>query len=355
MQLDIQQLNIPEADKRPMIIAGPCSAESEEQVLSTAKQLAADGIKIFRAGVWKPRTKPGCFEGHGEKALPWLQKVKETTGMLVATEVATPQHVEAALKAGIDIFWIGARTSANPFAVQAVADALRGVDIPVFIKNAINPDLDLWIGAIERMNGAGVKRLGVIHRGFSSYEKKIYRYQPMWQIPIELRRRIPQLPMLCDPSHMGGRRELIAPLAQQAMDICMDGLVVECHCCPDEAWSDANQQISPDMFRHILKELVIRTDTVATENIIGLRKQIDEIDNQIIDLIARRMRVCRDIGHYKKDHDMAILHNIRYSEIIDNCEKQGGLKGVDKECVKKIFELLHEESVRQQIEIINNQ
>ena len=234
MELTLQPLRLPSDNERPsVVISGPCSAETEAQVMTTANQLASKGCHIFRAGVWKPRTKPGGFEGQGEIAMPWLKRVKDETGMLVATEVATPEHVEIALKYGIDILWIGARTSANPFAIQALADSLRGVDIPVMVKNPVNPDLELWIGALERINQAGVKRLAAIHRGFSSYDKKIYRNLPMWQIPIELRRRIPSLPIICDPSHIGGRRELIAPLCQQAMDLGFDGLMVESHCDPD--------------------------------------------------------------------------------------------------------------------------
>lgn len=354
MNLNISHLGLPGEDNRPIIIAGPCSAESEEQVMTTAKGLAASGVRIFRAGVWKPRTKPGCFEGHGTIALPWLKKVKETTGMMTATEVATPEHVEAALKANVDIFWIGARTTANPFAVQAIADAMRGTDIPVLIKNPINPDLELWIGAIERLNGAGINRIGAIHRGFSSYNKKAYRYEPMWSIPIELRRRIPDIKMICDPSHMGGQQKFIADLSQKAMDFGMDGLMVEAHCNPEQALSDARQQVTPDSLSAILQSLIIRNETTATENMIFLRKQIDEIDSQIIDVIAKRMEVCREIGHYKKENGMTVLHSSRYSEIIDDREQHGESLGVDKECVKKIFELLHEESVRQQMEIINN-
>ena len=229
MELELEPLRLPSDNQRPFVIAGPCSAETEEQVLTTAHQLKEKGCHNFRAGVWKPRTKPGGFEGNGEVALPWLQQVKKETGMLVATEVATPEHVELAMKYGIDILWIGARTSANPFAMQALADAMKGINVPVFVKNPVNPDLELWIGAMERLNQAGVKRLGAIHRGFSSYDKKIYRNLPMWQIPIELRRRIPQLPIISDPSHIGGRRELIAPLCQQAMDLGFDGLIVESH------------------------------------------------------------------------------------------------------------------------------
>ena len=317
MELTLTPLNLPSDHERPVVIAGPCSAETEEQVITTAYQLARKGCHMFRAGAWKPRTKPGGFEGQGEKALPWLKRVKEETHMLVATEVATPRHVEAALEHGIDILWIGARTSANPFAVQDLADSLKGVDIPVFVKNPVNPDLELWVGALERINQAGITRLAAIHRGFSSYDKKIYRNLPMWQIPIELRRRIPSLPIICDPSHIGGRRELVAPLCQQAMDLGFDGLIVESHCDPDKAWSDAKQQVTPDILDYILSLLVIRNEKVTTEGIHELRKQIDELDNQLMDLLAKRMRVCREIGQYKKEHNMTVLQPARYGEILD--------------------------------------
>ena len=349
----MQPLKLPSDNERPFVIAGPCSAETEEQVMITARQLASKGCHNFRAGVWKPRTKPGGFEGNGEKALPWMKRVKEETGMLVATEVATPQHVELALKYGIDILWIGARTSANPFAMQALADALKGVDMPVFVKNPVNPDLELWIGALERLNQAGVKRLGAVHRGFSSYDKKIYRNLPMWQIPIELRRRIPALPIITDPSHIGGRRELIAPLCQQAMDLGFDGLIVESHCSPDDAWSDARQQVTPDVLDYILSLLVIRDEKVTTEGIHELRKQIDELDNQLMELLAKRMRVCREIGTYKKEHNMTVLQPTRYNEILDKRGAQGALFQMDSSFVKTVFEAVHQESVRQQIEIIN--
>lgn len=322
-------------------------------MMSTANLLAAKGCKIFRAGVWKPRTKPGGFEGNGETALPWMKRVKEETGMLVTTEVATPEHVELALKYGIDILWVGARTTANPFAMQALADSLKGVDVPVLVKNPVNPDLELWIGALERINGAGIKRLGAIHRGFSSYDKKIYRNLPMWQIPIELRRRIPELPIVCDPSHIGGRRELIAPLCQQAMDLGFDGLIVESHCDPDKAWSDAKQQVTPDILEYILSLLVIRKEKVTTEGITELRKQIDELDNSVMEILAKRMRVCREIGQYKKEHNMTVLQTSRYTEILEKRGAQGALCGMSAEFTAKVFEAIHEESVRQQIEIIN--
>ena len=279
--------------------------------------------------------------------------MKDETHMLVATEVATPEHVELALKYGIDILWIGARTTANPFAMQALADSLKGVDVPVFVKNPVNPDLELWIGAMERLNQAGVKRLAAIHRGFSSYDKKIYRNMPMWQIPIELHRRIPELPIINDPSHIGGRRELIAPLCQQAMDLGFDGLIVESHCDPDKAWSDAKQQVTPDVLDYILSLLVIRDEKATTEGISTLRKQIDELDNQLMELLAKRMRVCREIGHYKKEHNMTVLQTSRYNEILDKRGAQGSLLGMGPEFVAHVFENIHEESVRQQIEIIN--
>ena len=354
MALNLEPLRLPsDNNERPLVIAGPCSAETEEQVMTTARQLADKGCRMFRAGVWKPRTKPGGFEGQGETALPWLQNVKKSTGMLVATEVATPEHVELALKYGIDILWIGARTSANPFAMQALADSLKGVDVPVLVKNPVNPDLELWIGALERINQAGVTRLAAIHRGFSSYDKKIYRNLPMWQIPIELRRRFPSLPIMCDPSHIGGSRELVAPLCQQAMDLGFDGLIVESHCSPDSAWSDAKQQVTPDVLDYILSLLVIRDEKVTTEGIHVLRKQIDELDNQLIELLAKRMRVCREIGQYKKEHNMTVLQTSRYNEILDKRGAQGALCGMSAEFIRSVFEEVHEESVRQQMEIIN--
>lgn len=353
MELELSPLSLPSDNERPFVIAGPCSAETEEQVMTTALQLASKGCHMFRAGIWKPRTKPGGFEGNGEVALPWMEQVKKETGMLTATEVATPEHVELALKYGIDILWIGARTTANPFAVQAIADSLKGIDVPVLVKNPVNPDLELWIGALERINGAGIKRLGAIHRGFSSYDKKIYRNLPMWQIPIELSRRIPGIPIVNDPSHIGGRRDLIAPLCQQAMDLGMDGLIVESHCNPEKAWSDASQQVTPDILDFILSILVIRKETQTTENITALRKQIDEIDNSLIDILSKRMRISREIGQYKKEHGMTILQTARYSEILDKRGAQASLLGIDPECVKKIFESIHEESVNQQMKIIN--
>lgn len=354
MELDLSPLNLPSDNERPLVIAGPCSAETEEQVMTTARQLAEKGCHNFRAGVWKPRTKPGGFEGKGEEALPWLQRVKKETGMLVSTEVAKPEHVELCLKYGIDILWIGARTTANPFAMQDLADALKGTDIPVFVKNPVNPDLELWIGAMERINQAGIKRMAAIHRGFSSFDKKIYRNLPMWQIPMELHRRIPNLPIICDPSHIGGRRELIAPLCQQAMDLGFDGLIVESHCSPDEAWSDAKQQVTPEVLDYILSLLIVRDEHVTTEGINMLRKQVDELDNELMNLLSKRMRVCREIGQYKKEHNMTVFQANRYSEILDKRGAQGCLLGMSPEFIAQVFESVHEESVRQQVEIINH-
>jgi len=354
MELDLSPLALPGVDStRPIVIAGPCSAETEEQVLTTARQLFKNGIKIFRAGIWKPRTKPGGFEGVGEVGLPWLAHVKEELGMLTSTEVATPAHVEAALQHGIDLLWIGARTVVNPFAMQELADVLRGTDIPVLVKNPVNPDLELWIGGLQRLNDAGVRRLGAIHRGFSSYDKRIYRNPPLWHIPIELRRRIPNLPIFGDPSHTGGSRELIAPLCQQAMDLGYDGLIIESHCHPDTAWSDAAQQVTPDVLALICEKLVIREVTDQTENLESMRKQIDECDNALLDLLARRMRICREIGAYKRDHNMTIVQTNRYSEILDKRGAQGSLCGVNARFVRELFELIHEESIAQQVEVMN--
>ncbi len=354
MELELKPLNLEGvSESRPIVMSGPCSAETEEQVMKTALELAKNGVRIFRAGVWKPRTKPGCFEGNGEKALPWLEEVKKETGMLTTTEVATSAHVEAALRHGVDILWVGARTTANPFAVQDIADALKGLDVPVLVKNPVNPDLELWIGALERINNAGIKRIGVIHRGFSTYEKKLYRNMPMWHIPIELSRRIPQLPIFCDPSHMGGRRDLIAPICQEAMDLGFDGLMIESHCTPDAAWSDAKQQITPDVLGFILSHLIIRSTTTTSDNLITLRHHIDEIDDDLIDLLTKRMHIGREIALYKKEHNMTVVQTHRYNEIIDKRGAQGILHGLSGDFVKKVFEAIHEESVRQQLETIN--
>lgn len=354
MELQISPLSLPGIDaRRPIVIAGPCSAETEEQVMTTACQLAKNGIRIFRAGIWKPRTKPGGFEGIGEEGLPWLERVKNELGMLIATEVATPAHIEAALRHHVDILWIGARTVVNPFAMQELSDALKGHDVPVLVKNPVNPDLELWIGGLQRLNDAGIRRLGAIHRGFSSYDKRLYRNPPLWHIPIELHRRIPNLPIFGDPSHTGGRRELIAPLCQQAMDLGFDGLIIESHCHPDEAWSDAAQQVTPDVLGLIREKLVIREVADLTENLESLRKQIDECDNALLELLARRMRISREIGAYKRDHNMAIVQTNRYSEILDKRGAQGSLCGVSDHFVRGLFELIHEESIAQQVDVMN--
>lgn len=339
-------------DKRPLVIAGPCSAETEEQVMEAARQLHARGIKIFRAGIWKPRTKPGGFEGIGVEGLTWLKRVKGELGMYVSTEVATAAHVREALAHDIDMLWIGARTTANPFAVQEIADALEGVDIPVLIKNPVNPDLDLWIGAIQRIHNAGIRKIGAIHRGFSSYDKKIYRNLPQWHIPIELHRQLPNLPIICDPSHIGGKRELIAPISQQAMDLHFDGLIVEAHCHPEKAWSDAAQQVTPDVLDFILNTLVIRDAVQTTENLSMLRRQIDELDNNLLELLAHRMRVSKEIGQYKKEHNMPILQEQRYDEILSKRISQAEQMGMDGEFMKTVLVAIHEESVRHQMEIM---
>ena len=338
--------------RRPLVIAGPCSAETEEQVVSSARQLAAEGIRIFRAGIWKPRTKPGGFEGVGTEGLAWLRRVKEETGMYTATEVATREHVEAALSAGIDMFWIGARTTANPFAMQEIANALEGTDIPVLVKNPVSPDLELWIGGIERLYNAGLRRLGAIHRGFTSVDNGIYRNHPQWGLPAELHRRIPDLPIFCDPSHIGGKRELIAPLSQQAMDMGFDGLIVEAHCSPDDAWSDRAQQITPATLAYICRSLVIREATQTTESLNELRAQIDKLDDELLELLSRRMRISCEIGRYKKEHGMPIFQAQRYEQILERRAAQAVQMGMGREFMRSILQFIHEESVHHQMEIL---
>ena len=340
--------------KRPIVIAGPCSAETEEQVMATARELAKNGVKIFRAGIWKPRTKPGGFEGVGEQGLAWLRRVKEETGMLVATEVATKHHVKAALDAGVDVLWIGARTSANPFAMQEIADALAGVDVPVLVKNPVNPDLELWIGAMQRLYNAGLRRIGAIHRGFSAYGKHLYRNMPQWHIPIELRRRLPNLTIFCDPSHIGGKRELVAPLSQQAMDMGFDGLIIESHCEPDSAWSDKSQQVTPEVLNFILHTLVVRDSVQTTESLALLRQQIDQIDSELLEALSKRMRVSREIGQYKKEHSMPVVQTGRYDDILNSRARSAEELGMSGEFMKVVYQAIHEESVRQQIEVLNN-
>ena len=351
--MEIKKLELKGVDsRRPVVIAGPCSAETREQVLETAEKLAANGVKIFRAGIWKPRTKPGGFEGVGVPGLAWLKEVKEKYGMLTATEVATPAHVFEALKAGGDVLWIGARTVTNPFAMQDLADALRGTDLPVLVKNPVNPDIELWIGAIQRLWNAGLRNIGVIHRGFSSYDKKIYRNAPLWHIPIELRRRFPEMTIFCDPSHIGGKRELVAPLAQQAMDLNFDGLIIESHCDPDHALSDAAQQLTPEVLDYTLNMLVIRDNVQTTENIAVLRKEIDELDTQLLQLLAKRMGISREIGTYKKEHNMPVLQSNRYDEILKSRRERGEQMDLDGEFVNKIMTSIHEESVRVQMQLM---
>ena len=348
-----------EVDACPIIIAGPCSAESCGQVLETAVQLAEKGVKIFRAGVWKPRTKPGGFEGVGTVGLSWLKEVKQTTGMLVATEVATAMHVDEAIQAGMDILWIGARTAANPFAMQELADALRGTDIPVLVKTPVNPDLELWIGALERLVNAGVNNVGVILRGFSTYDQKIYRNLPLWHIPIELKRRYPNVTMFCDPSHIGGRRDLVAPVSQQAMDLKFDGLMIESHYCPAKALSDADQQLTPSQLGDMLnKQLKVRVaDSEAPqwkENIDQLRAQIDVIDESILAALHRRMEVSRQIGQYKKENNVAILQTSRWDAVLARVIEKGRTYGLSEDFVKEIFNTIHEESVESQNQILSD-
>lgn len=340
--------------KRPVVIAGPCSAETEEQVMETAKDLAKNGVRIFRAGIWKPRTKPGGFEGVGSVGLTWLQEVKKETGMLVVTEVANKQHVEEALNAGVDVLWIGARTSANPFAMQEIADSLVGADVPVLVKNPVNPDLELWIGAMQRIYNAGIRQIGAIHRGFSAYGKHLYRNMPQWYIPIELRRRMPELTLICDPSHIGGKRELVAPLSQQAMDMGFDGLIVESHCDPDSAWSDKSQQVTPEVLNFILNMLVVRDTTQTTESLTLLRQQIDQIDNDLLEALSKRMRISREIGQYKKEHSMPVVQTGRYDDILNSRAAAAEELGMNGDFMKTVYQAIHEESVRQQIEVLNN-
>lgn len=346
------------SSRHPLVMAGPCSAETEEQTLRTARELADEGIRIFRAGVWKPRTKPGGFEGVGTTALRWLTKVREETGMLTATEVANARHVAEAIDAGIDILWIGARTSANPFAVQEIADTLASLPeqrrdrLTVLVKNPVNPDLELWIGALERVYGAGIRRLGAIHRGFSSYGKHIYRNPPKWAIPIELHRRFPTLPIICDPSHIGGKRELIAPLSQQALEMNFDGLIIEAHCAPDDALSDAAQQITPAELADILETLVVPTHSLNPAGILDiLRGKIDRIDDELLELLAKRMAVAREIGRYKKGNRMPVVQPGRYKDLMERRVEIGGALEMSPEFVRSILSIIHEESVRQQVSL----
>lgn len=351
--MKIEKIDIFENSKRPIIGAGPCSAESEEQVMQIAAALADKGVTFFRAGIWKPRTKPGCFEGVGKIGLPWLKRVREELSIPVATEVATPEHVEQSLAAGVDILWIGARTTANPFAVQDLADSLRGVDVPVLVKNPVNPDIELWIGALERLNNAGVTRLGCIHRGFSSYGEKIFRNAPQWQLPLELKRRLPQLPMLCDPSHIAGKRELLAMLSQEAMDLNFDGLMIETHCQPECALSDNRQQVVPAELFVILDRLVHRTTSGESNEISHYRALLDEIDNDLMRLISKRMQIAREIGEIKREKGLTVFQPFRYKEVMERYAADSALHSLDVEAMKDIFEVIHSESIRQQLKIVN--
>ena len=341
--------------QRPIIISGPCSAESEEQVMKTARELSANGVKIFRAGIWKPRTSPGGFEGVGLIGLPWLKRVKEETGMLTATEVANRKHVEQALESGVDVLWIGARTSANPFAMQEIADTIAAwnKDVPVLVKNPVNPDLELWIGALKRLYNAGIHRLGAIHRGFSTYGKHIYRNMPEWRIPIELQRRFPNLPIFCDPSHISGKRELVSAVSQQALDMNFAGLIVESHCDPDSAWSDKNQQITPESLNLIVNTLVLRDQSTTTESLALLRQEIDRLDDELLELLAKRMRVSGEIGRFKKEHSMPVIQADRYNSLMEKRVNAGESLGMSADFIRTILAAIHEESVNKQLEIVN--
>ena len=341
---------------RPMVIAGPCSAESEEQVMATARDLAARGIHVFRAGIWKPRTHPGSFEGVGTPGLKWLKKVKEQTGMNVCTEVASEKHVYECLKYGIDMLWMGARTSANPFLMQEIADALQDTDIPVLVKNPVNPDLDLWIGALERLNRAGVRKLGVIHRGFSTTDSAPYRNAPGWQIAIELRTRFPDLPFFADPSHMGGDRKYLQELSQRAMDLGLEGLMIESHCNPAKALSDAKQQLTPPDLLDLLESLRIREKDSGDKNyrdgIDQLRAQIDIIDDTLLSTFGSRMDVSRRIGTYKRDHNVAILQTGRWEQVMEGMKEKARRYGLSEKFIEDVFNAIHEESVRTQNEVL---
>jgi chorismate mutase len=343
-------------DRKPAIIAGPCSAETEEQVLATAHALKDQNIDLFRSGIWKPRTRPNTFEGVGKPGLVWLRKVKEETGLKVTTEVANKEHVYESLKYGVDVLWIGARTTVNPFAVQDIADALEGVDIPVMIKNPINPDLNLWIGAIERIYNIGIRKIAAIHRGFSSFGDSHYRNIPLWQIPIELKRRFPDLEVICDNSHICGRRDILQEVAQQAMNLSFDGLMTEVHPNPDEAWSDAKQQLTPPNFQKLVDDLIIREGGSAEvqDSLAELRLQIDQVDNELLDILSKRMGVAKSIGQYKKENNVPILQPARWSKILDKSAKKGEGKGLSEEFIVQLFRAIHQESINQQNEVMNS-
>jgi chorismate mutase len=343
--------------EKPLMLAGPCSAESEDQVMETARQLKAHGIHIFRAGLWKPRTRPDTFEGVGKAGLPWLRRVKEELGMYTATEVANVKHIYDSLKSGIDIIWLGARTTANPFAVQEIADALKGVDMPVMVKNPINPDVELWIGAFERLNRAGITRLAAIHRGFSIYNRTLYRNNPQWEIPIELKRLIPGLPIITDPSHICGSRELLFEISQKAMDLDFDGLIIETHCNPDKALSDAQQQITPDNLIKLIGRLILRhpdiQNNVLLQTLEQLRHEIDKYDDKLMEVFEHRMAVARKIGEYKKANNITILQTSRWDELLRDKIQQAEKRGLGEEFIIKVFRAIHEESINHQTRVMN--
>jgi chorismate mutase len=346
-------------NKRPLIISGPCSAETEEQVLETATRLAKTGkVDMLRAGIWKPRTRPGSFEGIGTKGLPWMQQAKKLTGLPVTVEVATGKQVEDALHFGVDVLWIGARTTVNPFSVQDVADALRGVDVPVLIKNPINPDLELWIGAVERVAKAGIKQIGLIHRGFSSYGNTEYRNAPMWHLAIEMKLRNPGMMMINDPSHISGRRDILLDVAQKAIDLDFDGLIIESHIDPDKAWSDAKQQITPERLAELLDSIKWRHETSTEKEFITalekLREQINHIDDELMQLLGQRMKIADKIGTYKKDNNITILQTNRWNSILERAFIKGEKLGLGKDFITKYYDAVHMESINHQNKIMNS-
>ena len=345
--------------KRPLIISGPCSAETEEQVIATAQRLANTGkIDMLRAGIWKPRTKPGLFEGIGAKGLPWLQQAKKITGLPTTVEVATGKQVQDALTFDVDVLWIGARTTVNPFSVQEVADALRGVDVPVLIKNPINPDLELWSGAVERVARAGVKQIGLIHRGFSSYGNTEYRNAPMWHLAIEMKRRNPDMPIINDPSHICGRRDILLDVAQKAIDLDFDGLMIESHIDPDNAWSDAKQQVTPERLAEMLSSIIWRKEDNNSEEFHAalekLRQQINHLDDELMQILGQRMKIAEKIGEYKKNNSITILQTNRWNEILDRAFAKGDKLGLSKEFITKYFDAMHMESINHQNKIMNS-
>ena len=357
--LDILPLNKwLDTDDAPLVISGPCSAESEDQVLQTAMELSKiPNVKIFRSGIWKPRTRPGLFEGVGLQGLKWLKQVKDQTALLTAVEVANPEHVEAALKYEVDILWIGARTVVNPFSVQELANVLNGIDIPVMVKNPVNPDMNLWIGALERINLSGIKRIAAIHRGFYFFDKTPYRNAPMWEIPIELKRLMPNLPVICDPSHICGERSMLLDVAQKALDLEMNGLMLESHIDPDNALTDPQQQIKPIELKKLINSLVIRKQEGNFEfesKLEELRTEIDKIDAELINILSRRMQLIDEIGQYKKDHNITILQLKRWSNIVQNRLKTGLDSGLQKEFLQKLLEIVHIESIQRQTDIYRN-